>query len=512
MSHIYDYWNEYISLSTIVAAILSVILVRIFVRLSRSNLNLPPGPKALPLIGNLHQFRRPPFLTYDKYAREYGKLYYFLLGKRAIIVISSLEYMKTLLSKDSFTGRPSTIIDEYFNRNSGVAFIDGQKWKFHRRLSLQILRDFGMGKSISESIIDQEARELCQYLDQKIASKNNLIETSPIFSCCTMNVISLFTFGERPGYQNKEFNKFMDTIHLIVNQSVILNALPVLFPVLKIFGSLFIDRKLMELMTISHDFVIRKLDQHRQRTSSVIEPTNFVEAYYLAREKHEKNMGIESTNQLFNEWQFVRLGVEFYAAGMDTSSTTLCWATLLLALHDSVREKMTHEIHDIIGQDKIVAMEDRKNFQYSLAVIDEIMRYSSIVPNAIFHKTLEDCEIDGYDIPKKTWTVPCLYSLHHDPDIWEKPNEFHPQHFLSEDGTKYRPREHLNPFGIGKRSCLGESLARIEIFVFIMTLVQRYRFHVYFDHEKGESLEKCLIGSDGIVRAPGAHKICFSKL
>ncbi|MCL4169781.1 UNVERIFIED_CONTAM: hypothetical protein GTU68_004949, partial [Idotea baltica] len=96
-----------------------------------------------------------------------------------------------------------------------------------------------------------------------------------------------------------------------------------------------------------------------------------------------------------------------------------------------------------------------------------------IVPNSLPHRNFKADTIQGYKIPANSRIIPCIYAAHHDPEVWEKPEEFYPQHFLNDNG-EYRSREELIPFSIGRRSCLGESLARMELFVFFASIIRRY--------------------------------------
>jgi len=104
----------------------------------------------------------------------------------------------------------------------------------------------------------------------------------------------------------------------------------------------------------------------------------------------------------------------------------------------------------------------------------ELLRVTSIVSTGNPHAVTEDVEFHGYLIPKGTAVYSSLYSTHHDPEVWGDPENFRPERFLSKDGTRAERHESLIPFSIGKRSCLGELLARDQLFLFITSLVQRF--------------------------------------
>lgn len=119
---------------------------------------------------------------------------------------------------------------------------------------------------------------------------------------------------------------------------------------------------------------------------------------------------------------------------------------------------------------------------YTLALIDEVLRYSSIVPNGVQHRALEGKEFQGYFIPKDAWIMPNMHYIHHDPKIWGDPENFRPARFIV-DG-KYKKSENLIPFQIGRRQCVGETLARDTIFLYLTNIFQR--FDISFDPNSPE--------------------------
>jgi len=124
---------------------------------------------------------------------------------------------------------------------------------------------------------------------------------------------------------------------------------------------------------------------------------------------------------------------------------------------------------------------------YTEAVMYEVLRFSSILGVGLLHKALEDTEFHGYTIPKDSYILANLHLSHHSPEYWDEPEVFRPERFLvtGEDGQiKVQRNENLMPFSVGKRACLGESLARDEFFLFLTTIYQRFDVNLDPNSEK----------------------------
>ena len=92
------------------------------------------------------------------------------------------------------------------------------------------------------------------------------------------------------------------------------------------------------------------------------------------------------------------------------------------------------------------------------------------------HYTIIDTSLAGYHIPKNTIVFPNLEALHLDPKCWENPEEFNPHRHIGADGKLITDQGNLLPFGAGRRGCPGESIAKLEIVLFLSIILQSFSF------------------------------------
>ncbi|ETE57129.1 Cytochrome protein, partial [Ophiophagus hannah] len=179
----------------------------------------------------------------------------------------------------------------------------------------------------------------------------------------------------------------------------------------------------------------------------------------------------------YNEENLAQCIFDFFGAGTETSFTTIRWALLLLANHPDIQEKVQKEIKDVFDISQSISYQDRKKLPYTNAVIHEMQRVKYVLIVGLPRQTTTDVKMKDYHIPKGTIILPDMRSVLLDPEQWETPEEFNPNHFLDKDG-KFVEREEFLPFGLGQRVCVGEQLARIEIFIFLTNLLKAFSFQL----------------------------------
>ncbi|XP_078485405.1 cytochrome P450 2U1-like [Ciona intestinalis] len=120
-------------------------------------------------------------------------------------------------------------------------------------------------------------------------------------------------------------------------------------------------------------------------------------------------------------------------------------------------------------------MNDKAQMPYTCAFMQEVFRYRTLVPLSVVHMTNQDVVLNGYTIPKGTTISPNLWAVHNNPDVWDEPSKFKPERHLDDKGN-FVQSKHVIPFSIGPRHCLGEQLARMEYFIYLVSMVQKFEF------------------------------------
>lgn len=165
--------------------------------------------------------------------------------------------------------------------------------------------------------------------------------------------------------------------------------------------------------------------------------------------------------------------LDLFFAGGETTANTLHWICLHLAIYQDELKKMQNEIDSVVGRFRLPQLSDESSMPYTHAVIQESMRHAAMIPLAIFHSTTQDAKLRGFKIPKDTMVLMNMYSAFHDKEYWGDPETFRPERHLDEN-MKIIKHEPMILFGIGKRACIGEALARNQLFLWITTLFQNF--------------------------------------
>ncbi len=442
--------------------------------------NFPPGPRfPIPLLGDFIGFgRRPDLLT--KLRKDYGDIVGMWRGEEREVVISGYDLLLEASAKDECLGRPQGIVKAELEDGGvpGIVFSSGQNWIEQRRYTLHILRNLGFGKNSMGDRVSEHAKELCNFLE---STKEKPIDIRTEFDISILNALWEITSGETLSTDSTRLKDLVDLLDFIfkASNSKLLVYLEFFLPLLAKFtgGKLGNFDKLVEL--------VEETVQDHEKTYQEENMRDFIDFYLRERYKQSAENDPSSFKGPDGKANMMSVLLDLFVAGAGTTSTILHWAMFFMVKHQEIQKKVQDEIDMVTGRSRLPSHQDRQNTQYTEAVIHEIFRMGNILPLAVPHYTSQGFSLaDGkYFIPPKTTVIFNLGAVMLDPKNFTEPTKFDPGRHLSLEG-KFVPHPKVIPFSLGKRRCLGESLAKMEFYVFFTTILSKFNLMKENDHEE----------------------------
>ncbi|KAM6441977.1 cytochrome P450 2J5-like [Liasis olivaceus] len=481
-------------------------------------------------------------MTFRKLAKQYGNIYSLRGGGYHIIVLSGYQAVKEGLidHSEAFVDRPITPFILTATRKRGIFFSNGHTWKQQRRFGVVTMRKLGLGKKGMESQIQEEAQQLVEFFAE---IKGQPFDPSLPIMKSVCNVICAAAFGHLFSVEDKDFLELMKAIQMILE---FLGTFYYLFYA----GFPCIMKHLpgphqaaLSAGNSVVSFAKKEIKQHKEN-QNLHEPQDFIDFYLFQMDK-----STDDPNSTYDEDNLAQCIADLFVAGTDTTSASLQWALLLMANHLEIQDKVYMELEEVFGSCHSIYYEDRKRMPYTNAVIHKIMRRQILparesaekiiserprsmmvacvqllakscgpegkgrdcqVMHALLTSRVDYCNALYMGLPLENirklqmgaTIIPDLRSVLLDPEHWETPEEFNPNHFLDKEGH-FVLKEAFLPFGAGARSCLGELLAKIEFFNIFTSLLRQFRL------EPPEGVEKLSEESViGLTVHPSPYKIC----
>ncbi|KAL3862708.1 hypothetical protein ACJMK2_008661 [Sinanodonta woodiana] len=454
-----------------ILGLLVVCLIAILVLKQRNTGRKLPGPAWVPLVGNRNELKNDPDMRISlrRLQNKYGDIYKLYLGPSPVIVVCGYDAIREIFIKRGieFSDRPAAALGAIiFNGGKGITAVSGKTWKNQKKFILATLRNFGFGKSTLETKIHREVNLFLSEIGKRNQAPFHMI--SPI-ATSVGNVISHLVFGGHFSYEDARFKTMMDAFSSFL-RFVSVGSPVIFWPILRFIpGDLFGIKSITRKVQVVKGFVNELIDEHLKKFDERnIE--DFIDAFISEMKKVDNRR----SRSIFTREYLVAIVMDLFLAGTETTSITFTWASFYLASRPDIQNRIFEEINEHVGTERLPSIHDKQNLVYTEAFIMEVLRISSIVVLSVAHAPVTDVCIRGYRIPKGIRILPDIHSVLSDPKVWGDPENFRPERYVNEEGKLIKPDEFI-PFFTGKRNCLGESLAQMELFLFISALVQRFK-------------------------------------
>uniref|UniRef100_A0A671LW96 Steroid 21-hydroxylase n=1 Tax=Sinocyclocheilus anshuiensis TaxID=1608454 RepID=A0A671LW96_9TELE len=405
------------------------------------------GPPSLPLLGNmldLAQEHLPIHLT--SLACRYGNIYRLNCGNTTMVILNNSEIIREALIKkwSDFAGRPHSYTGDIVSSGGRTISLGdfSEEWKAHRRVAHSALHR--CTRDSLHSVIEKQAHHLCQVLWDY---NGKSVDLSEDFTVAASNVITTLTFGKSYDKSSVDLKKLQDCLNKIVSLwgSPWISVLDS-FPLLRKLPNPPFSR-LMKEVARRDELIGKHIEEFKVRMNGQM-------------------------MQTLTDTHVHMTTVDLLIGGTETTSALLNWTVAFLLHRPEVQNKVYEELCGVLDV-RYPQYSDRHRLPYLCALINEMLRLRPVAPLAVPHRAIQNSSIAGHFIPKNTIIIPNLYGAHHDPEVWDDPYSFKPERFLEGGGGSLRA---LIPFGGGARLCLGEAVAKMEMFLFTAYLLRDFQF------------------------------------
>jgi len=414
-------------------------------------LTRPPGPKNRGIIGNFPLGTRDPLGLYTQWARQYGDIIYYRAFSRHVYFLNNPDFIEHVL------------VTNYRN------FIKGEALQFNRRI-------FGNGLLTNEGDSWLKQRHLIQP-----AFRRDRIESyGKTIGAYTERMMADWRDGEVRDIHRDMMRLGLEIVAKVLFNIEIASEGDTIAEALNTFmelgsrGRLLLPPVLRLLPTadnLRYRQAARQLDEVvyaliRQRRSNDDAGDDLLFGLLHAQDESGRGM---SDKQLRDEVMTLLL------AGHETTAVSLSWTWYLLTQYPEVEKQLLSELQQVLSGRKPTA-QDLSKLPYTARVVKEAMR---LYPPAwaIVRKSVQHCEIGGYQVPAGSTVMMNQWVMHRDPRYYDQPERFNPDRWLDER-AKAIPKFAYFPFGGGPRTCIGASFAAMEGVLVLATIAQKYQLRV----------------------------------
>ncbi|OIT20763.1 PREDICTED: cytochrome P450 CYP736A12-like [Nicotiana attenuata] len=425
---------------------------------------LPPGPRGLPIIGNLHMLGTLPHRTLYDLSKKYGPIMFLKLGNVPTVVVSSPETAELILKTHDavFASRPKLKAVEYVSDGAkGLAFAPyGPQWRNARKFCIQELLTAEKIESFA-GMRKEEIGVLVRRL-KVAADGGEVVELGEKIGDLIANMTYRMLFGDIGNSDRFDLKSIVQEMVRLAGAFNIADYVPFLEP----FDIQGLNKQLKETGKAVQKVFDTIINEHEQDArNGTHKGSKVLVDVMLSHQNCPKSYSIDRATMK-------AILSDMIVGAIDTSHTWIEWAFAEIVKHSRVMNKLQEELISVVGLDRMVEEQDLPKLEYLELVLKETFRLHPVATLLVPRESMEDVVINGYYIPRRSRVMINCWALGHDPKIWsDNVEEFVPERGLLAR-TDVRGHDFiLLPFGYGRRSCPGMNLGLITVKLIVAQLV-----------------------------------------
>lgn len=463
-------------------------------RKSSSNLSFPPGPKGLPVLGNLLDINgSQPWVSFTQWASTRGDIVYCKLFGLHVIVLQSQEVAKALLEHRSsiYSDRPpissTKAMGSEFN-SAQLRYSD--EWRLHRRIFHQSFRP----KAVKDYLPIQlrKARQMLRSIMEAPERYQDHIElfASSVIMSAVYDYEAKTNDDPLLLTADKAIKVFLEVAS--PQNSAILETFPFLLKLPSWFpGANF---KRLAIQSQKNAAAMVDIPFHYARDRAMTATSN----HCMISESFKRLEARDNADEF--ELALKSSSATAFIAGVETTASTLAVFVLAMMLYPDVQKRAQEEIDAVIGTEQLPTFEDRSSLPYVEAVLRETLRWHPVFPLGLPHYTTDSDVYNDHYIPKGAIVMGNIWAMSKDEVKYPNPYDFKPERFFVADGQLNDDTVDF-PFGFGRRVCVGRYFADASLWISIVSLLATFRFMRPLDKE-GKEVDPIFQWSTGLSFHP----------